>query len=274
MNNEEFAEIAGVVRRRSGIVLTSDKAYLLETRLGPILSRFKLPSLSALGQKLRQRPDEVLERAVVEALTTHESSFFRDGKPFEHLAKILPRLISSRSPGAPLRIWSAACSTGQEPFSIAMLVADALGGRTDCKVEILATDISAEILQRARLGVFTQFEVQRGLPIRSLVKHFRQDGAKWRIAPELAAMVRFEERNLLNDLSALGRFDTIFCRNVLIYFDAPTKTRVLEALARRLSPEGVLYLGGAETVLGLTDRLVPIPGERGAYGVSAQRAAA
>ncbi|NKE46770.1 protein-glutamate O-methyltransferase CheR [Roseomonas frigidaquae] len=274
MNNEEFAEIAGVVRRRSGIVLTSDKAYLLETRLGPILSRFKLPSLSALGQKLRQRPDEVLERAVVEALTTHESSFFRDGKPFEHLAKLLPRLISGRSPGAPLRIWSAACSTGQEPFSIAMLVADALAGRTDCRVEILATDISAEILQRARQGVFTQFEVQRGLPIRSLVKHFRQDGAKWRIAPELGAMVRFEERNLLNDLSSLGRFDTIFCRNVLIYFDAPTKTRVLEALARRLSPDGVLYLGGAETVLGLTDRLVPIPGERGAYGVSAQKAAA
>ncbi|MGK7862427.1 CheR family methyltransferase [Falsiroseomonas sp. E2-1-a4] len=274
MTNEEFAEIAGVVRRRSGIVLTSDKAYLLETRLGPILSRFKLASLSALGQKLRQRPDEALERAVVEALTTHESSFFRDGKPFEHLAKILPRLISNRSPGAPLRIWSAACSTGQEPFSIAMLVADALGGRADCRVEILATDISAEILQRASQGVFTQFEVQRGLPIRSLVKHFRQDGAKWRIAPELAAMVRFEERNLLNDLSLLGRFDTIFCRNVLIYFDAPTKTRVLEALARRLSPEGVLYLGGAETVLGLTDRLIPIPGERGAYGVSAQKAAA
>jgi chemotaxis protein methyltransferase CheR len=155
-----------------------------------------------------------------------------------------------------------------------MLVADALGGRTGCKVEILATDISAEILQRARQGVFTQFEVQRGLPIRSLVKHFRQDGVKWRIAPELAAMVRFEERNLLNDLSSLGRFDAIFCRNVLIYFDAPTKTRVLEALARRLSPEGVLYLGGAETVLGLTDRLIPISGERGAYGASAQKAAA
>lgn len=274
MTSEEFAEIAGVVRRRSGIVLTSDKAYLLETRLGPILSRFRVASLSALGQKLRQRPDEVLERAVVEALTTHESSFFRDGKPFEHLAKVLPRLIAGRPPGAPLRIWSAACSTGQEPYSIAMLVADALGGRKDCRVEIVATDISAEILQRARQGVFTQFEVQRGLPIRSLVKHFRQDGAKWRISPELATMVRFEERNLLNDLSSLGRFEIIFCRNVMIYFDASTKTHVLEALARRMLPDGVLYLGGAETVLGLTDRLVPISGERGAYGMSAQKVAA
>ncbi|MBU8542281.1 MULTISPECIES: CheR family methyltransferase [Roseomonadaceae] len=273
MTNDDFAEIAGVVRRRSGIVLTSDKAYLLETRLGPVLSRFGLASLAALGQKLR-RPDEALERAVVEALTTHESSFFRDGKPFEHLTKVLPRLIASRSPGAPLRIWSAACSTGQEPYSIAMLVADTMGARKDCRVEILATDISAEILQRARQGVFTQFEVQRGLPIRSLVKHFKQDGAKWKISPELAAMVRFEERNLLNDLSSLGRFDAIFCRNVLIYFDAPTKTRVLDALARRLTPDGVLYLGGAETVLGLTDRLVPIAGERGAYGTSPQRAAA
>ncbi|NKC30945.1 CheR family methyltransferase [Falsiroseomonas selenitidurans] len=274
MTNDDFAEIAGVVRRRSGIVLTGDKAYLLETRLGPVLAKFGLASLGALGQRLKQRPDDVLERAVVEALTTHESSFFRDGKPFEHLARILPKLVSARAPGAALRIWSAACSTGQEPFSIAMLIADTLGPRPECRVEILATDISAEILTRARQGVFTQFEVQRGLPIRSLVKHFKQEGAKWRVSPELAAMVRFEERNLLNDLSAIGKFDAIFCRNVLIYFDAPTKTRVLDALSRRLMPEGVLYLGGAETVLGLTDRLVPVSGERGAYGISTQRAAA
>jgi chemotaxis protein methyltransferase CheR len=207
-------------------------------------------------------------------LTTHESSFFRDGKPFDHLARMLPRLLGERTPGMPLRIWSAACSTGQEPYSIAILVAEALGGRIDSRVEILATDISADVLQKARQGVFTQFEVQRGLPIRSLVKYFRQDGTRWRISPEIAALVRFEERNLLNDLSTVGRFHTIFCRNVLIYFNAETKTRVLEALALRLSPDGVLYLGGAETVLGLTDKLVPVHGERGAYGISAQRVAA
>jgi chemotaxis protein methyltransferase CheR len=274
MTNDDFAEIAGVVRRRSGIVLTSDKAYLLETRLGPVLAKFGLASLAALGQRMRKQPEEALERAVVEALTTHESSFFRDGKPFDHLARNLPRLLAGRTPGMPLRIWSSACSTGQEPYSIAMLVSDALGGRTDCRVEILATDISADILKKARQGIFTQFEVQRGLPIRSLVKYFRQDGAKWKISPELAALVRFEERNLLADFSSIGRFDAIFCRNVLIYFDAATKARVLEALARRLSPDGVLYLGGAETVLGLTDKLVPLHGERGAYAVSTNRAAA
>jgi len=274
MSSDGFADIAGVVRRRSGIVLTEDKAYLLETRLAPVLPKFGLASLGALGQRLRLRPDEALERAIVEALTTHESSFFRDGKPFEHLAKILPRRLASARPGAPLRIWSAACSTGQEPYSIAMLVGDAIGGKVDSRVEILATDISGDVLQRAREGVFSQFEVQRGLPIRALLKHFKQEGTRWRVSPDLAAMVRFEERNLLSDLGGLGRFDAIFCRNVLIYFDAPTKTRVLETLARRLAPDGVLYLGGAETVLGLTDRLSPIAGERGAYGLSAQKAAA
>jgi chemotaxis protein methyltransferase CheR len=274
MTTDGFADIVGVVRRRSGIVLTADKAYLLETRLGPVLTRFGLPSLAALGAQLRQRPDEAVERAVVEALTTHESSFFRDGKPFEHFARLLPGLKAARRPGQPLRIWSAACSTGQEPYSIAMLVIDALAGGPDCPVEILATDISAEILQRAKRGIYTQFEVQRGLPIRSLVKHFQQEGNKWRVSPSLSGMVRFEERNLLSDLTAIGKFDAIFCRNVLIYFDAPTKGRVLDSLARRLNPEGVVYLGGAETVLGLTNRLSPIAGERGAYAVSAQRAAA
>ncbi|MGK7867243.1 CheR family methyltransferase [Falsiroseomonas sp. E2-1-a20] len=274
MTNDDFAAIAGVVRRRSGIVLTSDKAYLLETRLGPVLTKFALVSLAALGQRLRHQTEEALERSVVEALTTHESSFFRDGKPFDHLARNLPRLLASRTPGKPLRIWSAACSTGQEPYSIAMLVADAVAGRMDSRVEILATDISAEILQKARQGVFTQFEVQRGLPIRSLVKYFRQDGTKWKILPEIASLVRFEERNLLKDFSGVGQFEGIFCRNVLIYFDAATKACVLEALARRLAPNGVLYLGGAETVLGLTEKLVPVQGERGAYAVAAQRAAA
>ncbi|WP_439550109.1 CheR family methyltransferase [Falsiroseomonas sp.] len=273
MSSDGFADVAGVVRRRSGIVLTDDKAYLLETRLGPVLQKFGLASIGALGAKLRQRPDETLERAVVEALTTHESSFFRDGKPFDHLAKQLPRMLAPGRTG-PLRIWSAACSTGQEPYSIAMLVADALAGRPGPKVEILATDISGDVIGRAKQGVYTQFEVQRGLPIRSLVKYFKQDGAKWRINPDISAMVRFEERNLLADLSSVGKFDAIFCRNVLIYFDAPTKTRVLDALAKRMNPDAVLYLGGAETVLGLTNRLVPVAGERGAYGVSEQRAAA
>jgi chemotaxis protein methyltransferase CheR len=271
MNPEAFAEISGLVRRRAGIVLTPDKNYLLETRLGPVLQRFGLPTLAALGAKLKSQPGETMERAVVEALTTHESSFFRDGKPFEHLTKLLPKLAASRPATQPLRIWSAACSTGQEPYSIAMLAADTLPGR---RIEILATDISREVLERAKEGCFTQFEVQRGLPIRSLMKHFKQDGPRWQISKELRGMIRFEERNLLGELGSLGKFDVIFCRNVLIYFDAPTKTRVLEALGKQLAPDGVLYLGGAETVIGLTERLMPLHGERGVYSPAAQKAAA
>ncbi len=269
-----FAEVAALVRRRAGIVLTEDKSYLLETRLGPVLARFRLASLAALGEKLRALPGEALERAVVEALTTHESSFFRDGRPFEHLRALLPRLAAGRMATERLRIWSAACSTGQEAYSVAMLAAETFGPEAARKVEIIGTDISGEVVARAREGAFSQFEVQRGLPIRALMTHFAQEGARWRLKPELRSMVRFEERNLMADCGALGRFDVIFCRNVLIYFDSPTKTRVLDMLARMLAPGGVLYLGAAETVVGLTTRLAPLPGERGVYGVSAQRAAA
>jgi chemotaxis protein methyltransferase CheR len=269
-----FAEIAALVRRRAGIVLTEDKSYLLETRLGPVLARFGLGSLEALGAKLRALPGEAMERAVVEALTTHESSFFRDGRPFEHLRTALPALLAAKPAGERLRIWSAACSTGQEAYSIAILAAEALGAAARSRVEILGTDISGEILARAREGAFSQFEVQRGLPIRALMAHFVQEGGRWKVRPELAALVRFEERNLLADCAALGRFDVIFCRNVLIYFDAPTKTRVLDRLAGQLAPGGLLYLGAAETVVGLTDRLHPLRGERGVYGLAERRAAA
>jgi chemotaxis protein methyltransferase CheR len=269
-----FAEVAGLVRRRAGIVLTEDKAYLIETRLGPVLARFALPSIAALGERLRIRPGEALERAVVEALTIHESSFFRDGRPFEHLRGLLPKLAAERPAGERVRIWSAACSTGQEAYSVAMLAAEAFGPAAPTRVEIIGSDISGEVVARAREGAFTQFEVQRGLPIRALVTHFVQDGARWRVRPELRAMLRFEERNLLTDCGALGRFDAIFCRNVLIYFDPPTKTRVLDMLAGLLAPGGVLYLGAAETVIGLTERLVPVPGQRGVYGAAAKRLAA
>jgi chemotaxis protein methyltransferase CheR len=268
-----FAEVAGLVRRRAGIVLTEDKSYLLETRLGPVLARFGFASLGVLGAKLRALPEEALERAVVEALTTHESSFFRDGKPFEHLRAALPKLLAARGAGDRLRIWSAACSTGQEAYSVAMLATETLGAAAQ-RLDILATDISADVVGRAKEGSFSQFEVQRGLPIRALMTHFQQEGTRWRIKPALRAMIRFEERNLLAECAALGRFDVIFCRNVLIYFDPPTKTRVLEMMARQLAPDGVLYLGAAETVIGLTERLAPIPGERGAYGLAARKAAA
>ncbi|MBR0662328.1 CheR family methyltransferase [Neoroseomonas oryzicola] len=265
MTPDSFAFLAGLVKARSGIVLTADKGYMLETRLGPLLRREGLPGLDALALRLRAPRAEALTAELVEALTTNESSFFRDGKPFEHLKRLLPRLAAARPPGQPLRIWSAACSSGQEAYSVAMVAAElgaALGGR---RVEILGTDLSREMLDRAQEGLFTQFEVQRGLPVQMLVKHFRQEGTRWRASADLRAMARWQAFNLLDDARSLGRFDVVFCRNVLIYFDAPTKSRVLGMLAGMVAADGVVYLGGAETVLGLTDRLVPAPGERGVY---------
>ena len=262
-----FDIVARTVKARSGLVLTPDKLYMLETRLGPLLRREGLASLDALAARMARGPAEAaLIGAVTEALTTNETSFFRDGTPFDHLRKALPRLAAARPAGAAIRIWSAACSTGQEAYSVAMLateLAPSLGGR---RVEILGTDIAEEVLARAREGLFSQFEVQRGLPVQLLVKHFRQEApAGWRIAAPLRAMARFQTWNLLDDPRPLGQFDIIFCRNVLLYFDAPTKSRVLAAVASRLAPDGFLYLGGAETVLGLTDRLAPVPGQRGVH---------
>lgn len=268
MTPESFSFLAGLVKARSGIVLTADKGYMLETRLGPLLRRDGIASLDALALRLRSPREESLTADVVEALTTNESSFFRDGKPFEHLKRLLPALASARPAGQPIRIWSAACSSGQEAYSVAMIVAElapTLGGR---RVEILGTDLSREMVDRARDGLFTQFEVQRGMPVQMLVKYFRQEGQRWRVAPELRAMTRWQTFNLLEDARGLGRFDVIFCRNVLIYFDAPTKTRVLAMLAGMLAADGVVYLGGAETVLGLTDRLAATAGERGVYALA------
>ena len=265
MTPESFAFLAGLLKARSGIVLTADKGYMLETRLGPMLRREGLPGIDGLALRLRGGRAEALAAEMVEALTTNESSFFRDGRPFDHLRRLLPRLAAARPAGQSIRIWSAACSSGQEAYSAAMIAADlapVLGGR---RVEILGTDIAQEMLDRARDGVFTQFEVQRGLPVQMLVKYFRQEGTRWRVAPELRAMTRWQAFNLLDDPRALGRFDVVFCRNVLIYFDGPTKSRVLGALAGLVAPDGAVYLGGAETVLGLTERLVAAPGERGVY---------
>jgi chemotaxis protein methyltransferase CheR len=269
-----FDDIAGLLRRRTGIALSADKTYLLDTRLRPVLAKFGLPSLAALGMALRGEPEERLARCVVEALTTHESSFFRDGFPFDHLRGALSRMMAAKPAGERLRIWSAGCSTGQEAYSVAMLATDVLGAEAARRVEIVGTDISRKVLFRARQGVFSAFEVRRGLGACELSRHFTADAAGWRVKPALLAMARFEEGNLLEPNAALGRFDAVFCRNVLIYFDAPTKARVLDALARRLGAGGVLYLGAAETMIGLSARLVPLTDARGAFTARDARIAA
>ena len=259
-----YDAIVAALKARSGLSLGADKAYLIEARLEPILKQRGLSSLAILAD--RMRTDLSLERQVVEAMTTNETLFFRDGKPFDNLRDVvLPRLHAARPRGLPLRIWSAAASTGQEAYSVAMLVSEmgpALGGRT---VEIVGTDIAREPLARAGRGLYSQFEVQRGLPARLLVKYFTREENGWQIGRQLRDMVRFRECNLLTDLSGLGRFDVIFCRNVLIYFDQPTKIRTLGAISRQLAPDGVVYLGGAETVLGLNSGLSPVASGHGIF---------
>lgn len=255
-----FDEVAALVKSRSGLALGPEKVYLVDTRLAAITRRLGLRDFAAMVPQLRI--DRSLQDEVVEALTTNETLFFRDTKPFDHLRMhALPRLHGSRPAGMPLRIWSAAASTGQEAYSLAMLVSElgpALHGRT---IQILGTDIAKAPLARAREGSYSQFEVQRGLPARMLIKYFTKEGDGWRLIKPIRDMAEFREWNLLHEPSSLGRFDVVFCRNVLIYFDPPTKARVLDLIASRLSPGGVLYLGGAETINGLGGAFRPVAGE-------------
>jgi chemotaxis protein methyltransferase CheR len=269
-----FETIAALLKLKSGLAIGPDKLYLLETRLAPILRQYELRDLNALAERVRASRADLLTHAVVEAMTTNESFFFRDNKPFVHFrAQALPRLHAARPPGTPLRIWSAASSSGQEAYSLAMILSELRPSLGDRPVEIIATDIAREQLARARDGLYTQFEVQRGLPMQMLVKYFRKEADGWRVAEPIRRMVEYREWNLLTDLRPLGRFDIVFCRNVLIYFDQPTKARVLEAVAAQMPPDGVLYLGGAETVLGITSRLAPLAGEQGVYGLTQLAAA-
>jgi chemotaxis protein methyltransferase CheR len=270
-----FETLATLLKSKSGLVIGTDKLYLLETRLAGLVKREKLLDMNALAERLRRPGADALAREVVEAMTTNESFFFRDDKPFQHFrTQALPRLVAARPAGATLRIWSAASSSGQEAYSLAMIIAESsilLGGR---KVEIVGTDIARDQLARARDGLYSQFEVQRGLPVQMLMRYFKKHDAGWRIADAIRGTVQFREYNLLSDLRALGKFDIVFCRNVLIYFDQPTKARVLDAVAGIMPQDGLVYLGGAETVLGITSRFAPMANERGVYGVVAPANAA
>ena len=267
------ASIAALLKARSGLVVGPEKLYLLESRLEPILRREGLRDLEALAERIRQSSGagraEQLVQDVIEAMVTHESLFFRDGRPFEHLRReVLPALHRARPPGQPLRIWSAACSFGQEAYSLAMVLREGvLAGRP---AKVIGTDISHSAVARARAGVYTRFEVQRGLPPRALLEHFDQIGEQWRVRDSLRALVEFRTCNLLSGLASLGQFDVAFCRNVLIYFDEPTKARVLDAIARQMAPDGWIYLGAAETAQELSPKLVAAGPDRTAYRPAAQ----
>lgn len=275
LSTAAFDTFATLLKSRSGLVIGPDKLYLLETRLASILKREQLPDLASLAERLRRPGNEPLIRQMVEAMTTNESFFFRDDKPFQHFrAQALPQLIAARSATAPLRVWSAASSSGQEAYSIAMILTECRATIGNRKIEIIGTDLAAEQVARARDGLYTQFEVQRGLPVQMLMRYFQKGEAGWRISEALRAMVQFREWNLLGDLRALGQFDVVFCRNVLIYFDQPTKAKVLDAIAQQMPTDGLLYLGGAETVLGISSRFAPLPIERGVYGLTLATAGA
>jgi chemotaxis protein methyltransferase CheR len=273
MTVTDFEFICQILRERSGLVLTNDKAYLLESRLLPVARKWKLATFDDLVRTIRTRMDEAVIRDVVEAMTTNESFFFRDTKPFDQFKQlVLPALLKNRAASRTIRIWSAACSSGQEPYSLAMILSEMAAQLNGWKIEIVGTDLSTEILNRAKEGMYSQFEVQRGLPITMLVKNFAQIGDRWQISTKIRGMVQYREFNLLQDPTLLGRFDVVFCRNVLIYFDQPTKTRVLNSVAKLMPEDGFLFLGGAETVLGITDKFQMVPGQRGVYGVAAAHA--
>ena len=258
------------LKERSGLDLSSDKQYLVESRLIPLARRVGLPGIAELVMRLKGLADP-LASEVVAAMTTNETFFFRDKIPFDHLKEtIFPALVQARASRRGLRIWCAASSSGQEPYSIAMIVKEfaALSG---WRVEIVATDLSQAVLEKSKAAIFSQFEVQRGLPIQMLVKYFTQTGELWQLNADIRAMVQHRQLNLLQDFSHLGTFDVIFCRNVLIYFDQDTKIGIFDRLARVLEPDGVLALGASESVVGISDAFRPYPDKRGLYRPSAVR---
>jgi chemotaxis protein methyltransferase CheR len=266
----DYDYLRKLLRERSGLVLSADKQYLVESRLLPVARKAALAGLTDLVQRLKGPNSEQFAIEVVEAMTTNESFFFRDKLPFEHFCDtIMPAMINQRAAQRRIRIWCAAASTGQEPYSLAMCLKEMGSLTAGWRIEIVATDLSNEVLEKAKAGIYSQFEVQRGLPIQLLVKYFSQVGDAWQIAPDIRAMVQYRSLNLLGDFAHLGVFDVVFCRNVLIYFDQETKSGVLERIARITDRDGYLVLGAAETVIGLTDSFRPVHDRRGLYAPNA-----
>jgi chemotaxis protein methyltransferase CheR len=248
-----FDWVRDLVRRESAIVLQPGKEYLVEARLLPIAREKGLCDVSQFVENVRHRPDADSTRRIVEALTTNETSWFRDGDPFTALTStVLPSLLAARGPNERLQIWSAACSSGQEPYTIAMLLEDALPDATR-RVSITATDLSRAMVERTRAGRFSQLEINRGLPAPMLVRHFTRVGSEWEVSAPLRRIVTAKQCNLAAPLPRMGPFDVVYLRNVLIYFDLPTKQAILRRVRALMRPDGWLFLGAAETTLGVDD---------------------
>lgn len=250
LGQAEFDFLRGLVRERSAIVLEPGKEYLVDGRISPLLREVGFPSAAELCSALRAAPRGELERRVVEAMTTNETSFFRDVHPFDALrTRLLPELIEARASERKLRFWSNACSSGQEAYSLAMLLAEHFPQLREWDISILATDISREMVQRTSEGRYSQLEMNRGLPAALLLRHFQRAGTRWQVKPELRCLVQAREMNLVTAWPPLPRFDVIMLRNVLIYFDLETKRNILRRARQALRPDGCLFLGSTETTV-------------------------
>jgi len=238
------------LHRRSGVLIDADKFYFIENRLGPLAQSYHEDSVETLFRRLERTGDPQLERAFIDAFLTNETFFFRDRMLFDLIrSRIFPELSLAKGKEHRLRIWCSACSTGQEAYSLAMVIDEEMMRFSGWSIEILATDLSDRALHSAKAGLYTNFEVQRGLPIQYLLRHFQRAGDRWQIANHLKSRIRFEMRNLMDSFHDAGKFDLILCRNVLIYFDEPTRRHILKRLTQSLQPEGYLALGASESLL-------------------------
>jgi chemotaxis protein methyltransferase CheR len=256
MESSDFEYVSRVLKEESAIALDKGKEYLVECRLDPLAKSMGLPDIAALVAKLKTTRDPDIKRKVIESLTTHETSFFRDLEPWEVLrTRVLPELIELLRPKKELSVWCGAASSGQEPYSLCMLIKENFPELASWKISILATDVSVSILERARSGMYSQLEVNRGLPVRLLPKYFKQLGTTWQLMEDIRSMVQFSELNLLQPFRTLPQCDLVLLRNVLIYFDLATKREILHKVRGILKPHAYLFLGTAETTLGIDDSI-------------------
>lgn len=265
MRPDDISLVISLCRARAGLKVSAEKTYLIESRLAPVARRENFASIPDLLAAIRAKREEPLIWGVVEAMTQGESAFFRDRAPFETFRnEVYPALSRARG-GEPVKVWSAACAGGQEVYSLAMLAEMMRAEDPSVRIELAASDISARALEKAQSGVYSQFEVQRGLPIRLLIKHFEKTDDMWRLSPDIRRMVRWRRLNLIAGLGAVGRWDVVFCRNVLSGLEAPYQKKVLEDLTQVLPEDGVLVLGAKETAEAAGDAFTPIPGQPGFY---------
>ena len=265
MNAEEVALIVSLCRARAGLKLAPDKTYLMESRLAPAARRESFDSVSDLLAAIRARRDEALIWAAVEAVSSGETAFFRDRAPFQAFRdELIPQLARARA-GHTIRVWSAACATGQEIYSLAMLCEDMAAEDPSLRIELAASDLSSKALERAQSGLYNQFEVQRGLPIRLLARHFEKSDDQWRVSQAIRQRVRWRRINLVAGLTAIGRFDVVFCRYVLGHMTEEAQVKVLSELTSVIPEDGFLVLGQKETAAGLGEAFRPVVGRPGLF---------